>query len=522
MIKSLEELQTTHPQYQNNKHEWKFLYDSYVGGPEYQSQGYLTRYLFESDEEYQERVETTPYDNHCKAIVHLYNSFIFAHPPVRELNDWADDPNMIDFLEDSDFEGRNFDQFMRQVDIQASIYGHTWIVMDKPNLQLNTLADEQALGIRPYCAMYTPLNVLDWNWSRQFNGRWELDYLKVLEHKTEDEVIVKVWDRESVITYRGKKADKLVEIIDAQPNALGIVPAVVCYSSKTADRGVGLSELHDIARINKTIYDHTSEMIQIIRLANHPSLVKTAGTEAGAGPGAIIQMEDNLPGDLKPYLLQPDSQSLDGVRETIKEHIESINKIAAVGSVRATESRTMSGVALETEMRTLNAKLSEKADNLELCEEQLFNLWALWQNTDWVGTVKYADSFNARDRHHDMQLLLNSREMFANNPEMLRELEKRAAEIIIEDSDVLSDIYDSIERVGDDAITERRYPDGSPFAVRLPEAYQHASNPDVPENQQCLNCVHYIKSKSRCNFWEAKVKPQYWCQSWAGNEDDGE
>ena len=46
-------------------------------------------------------------------------------------------------------------------------------------------------------------------------------------------------------------------------------------------------------------------MEQLIRLTNHPSLVKTPSVNASAGAGAVIEMPDELEPNLKPYLLQP-------------------------------------------------------------------------------------------------------------------------------------------------------------------------------------------------------------------------
>jgi hypothetical protein len=40
-------------------------------------------------------------------------------------------------------------------------------------------------------------------------------------------------------------------------------------------RGLGVSDLTDIADLQKAIYNELSEIEQIIRISNHPSLVKT-------------------------------------------------------------------------------------------------------------------------------------------------------------------------------------------------------------------------------------------------------
>lgn len=527
MIKTLADLQRTHEEYSEYYKEWKFLHDSYMGGHEYEEGEYLTKYVFENNSEYSDRIEQTPYDNHCRSIISLYNSFLFSTPPTRNLADLKDNPQMTAFLEDADMEGRSFDQFMRQVDITSSIFGTCWIVIDKPALQVGTAADELAMGIRPYAAMFSPINVLDWEFERRLNGAYVLSYLKVLENETDEEVIIKCFYTDRIVTYRGRKGERDAEIITDLPNPLGKVPAVICYNQRGEDRGIGISAITDVARLNRSIYNEHSELSQIIRLSNHPSLVKTASTQASAGAGAIIQVEENLDPGLKPYLLQPNAASLDGVRASIKDKIDAINRLAAVGSVRATETRTMSGVAIETEMRTLNAKLAEKGDELELTEEQIFELWCEWQAMTWSGQIKYPDSFNARDRKNDLTVLQQALPMVEGTPELRKEIVRQVAEILIEDPAKLSDVLSMIEQASQpqpaqttQAQPVRFYPDGVAIDPRLPAAYQESQTPD----QRCDNCVYY--DDGLCSRWDmAAVRANYWCAAWQpqqGSEDSSQ
>lgn len=523
------EIRQTHPEYEKYVNEWKFLQDAYNGGADWQDGQYLTRYIFESDEEYQERVSQTPYDNHCRSIVHLYNSFLFSTPPHRELGDLAQDPRMQNFLEDADLDGRNWNQFMRQVDITTSVFGSAWIVIDKPEVAVLTAADEIAMRVRPYAALFTPLNVLDWRFTRMSNGRYELTYLKVVEDRQADESTIKLFypDRTETVVIRNDNSQP--QMISSVPNMLGRLPVVIAYNTRSATRGIGISDLTDVARMNRSVYDEHSEIVQIIRLSNHPSLVKTAGTQAAAGAGAIIQMEDNLDPGLKPFLLQPDSESLDGVRASIADKIEAINRMTSLGSVRAMETRTLSGVALETEMRTLNAKLSEKGDQLELCEEQVFELWCQWLGLEWTGVIKYADSFNARDRMNDLRLLTTALPLVAQNPDMMLEIQRQVAGILVEDTERLNEMLESIEEyeqqedVAEMADTQmqseepessdRVYPDGQPIPEDLPPAYQSSASDGVPEGQACGNCQHNVNQMCQL-FNNAAIRESWWCLKW--------
>ena len=67
--------------YNYNRSNWKFLLTSYLGGDDYRRGQYLTRYQLETDSEYGQRLLTTPLENHCKAVISVYNSFLFKECP---------------------------------------------------------------------------------------------------------------------------------------------------------------------------------------------------------------------------------------------------------------------------------------------------------------------------------------------------------------------------------------------------------------------------------------------------------
>ena len=46
-----------HPEWKRNIGRWRFLSDSYLGGQSFKEGEYLTRYVLETDQEYQQRIE---------------------------------------------------------------------------------------------------------------------------------------------------------------------------------------------------------------------------------------------------------------------------------------------------------------------------------------------------------------------------------------------------------------------------------------------------------------------------------
>jgi hypothetical protein len=126
--------------YNDNIAQWKYLLQSYIGGDEYRRAGHLTRYQLETDAEYNARLRSTPLENHCQSVVSVYNSFLFRKEPDREYGSAEMLPELKDFLEDADLDGRDLDNFMKEVSTWASVFGHAWIMVAKPNVGATTRA----------------------------------------------------------------------------------------------------------------------------------------------------------------------------------------------------------------------------------------------------------------------------------------------------------------------------------------------------------------------------------------------
>ena len=379
--------------YNYNRTQWKYLLTSYLGGDDYRRSSNLTRYELETDIQYTSRLASTPCPNHCKSIVSVYNSFLFKEPPDRDFGSIANLPEMLDFLADSDRDGRNLDQFIKEVATWASVFGHCWIVMSKPNLGAVTRADEIAMDLRPYVTLMNPLSVLDWRWTRTANGSYELKYLKYVEEIDGSVQTIKEWTPETIETWIVDFDTRIMQNHLIEPNGFGAIPAVIAYNSKSSVRGLGISDIADIADWQRYVYNMSSEVEQTIRLDSHPSLVKTPETQAGAGAGSIIHMPDNMDPALKPYLLEYNGGSMNSIFSAINHSEELIDKLANTGGVRNVKATGMSGIALQVEFQLLGAKLAEKANNLEQVENALWELFCQYQGYAWDGYVCYPNEF---------------------------------------------------------------------------------------------------------------------------------
>lgn len=422
--------------YQSYQYRWKYLLESYLGGEEYRRAGHLTRYQLETDAEYQARLRATPLENHCQSVISVYNSFLFRECPKREFEALEMMPELKDFCRDADLDGRSLDNFMKDVSTWSSVFGHCFIMVSKPNVGATTRADEVAMGVRPYVSLLTPMVVLDWQWKRSPSGKYELVYFKYVEDINGDVRTIKEWTPLDIKTSTVNTKKDVVEETIVEVNGLGMIPVVIAYNGRSVVRGIGVSDITDIADAQRFIYNATNECEQSIRLDSHPSLVKTPETEAGIGAGSLIHMPENLDPGLKPYLLEFNGASVDSIYASIKHTIEAIDKMANTGAVRATEARTMSGVAMETEFQLLNARLSEKADNLELAEEQMWKLWCEYMGTTWEGKIEYPGSFNIRDTGKEIAELVQAKSA-ATDPRVLAVIDHEIIEFLGEDADII-------------------------------------------------------------------------------------
>ena len=446
MAYTRQDIEAQHQHYKGMIPRWEYFIRSYLGGKEYQDGKFLQAYQLEFENEYYKRIAFTPLDNHCRNIIDIYSSFLFRVEPTRNFNSLSEDMSVEQFLEDADLEGRSFEALMREAQRFASVYGHVWLLMDKPSTNVMTRAEELDQGIRPYLNIYTPENVLDWHYTRNDAGYYFLDYLKIREEQTAEGEFYKLWFLDKIDTVFVSTINRdEPRLINSVPNPLMKIPAVILYNQRSPMRGLGVSDLTDVADLQKAIYNELSEIEQIIRLSNHPSLVKTKDTDAGAGAGSIIEIPDNIDANLKPYILQPNGSNLDGVLRSINHKVEAINRLTHVGTLRATAERVQSGIALRTEFELLNARLSEKSQLMELAEEQLWRLFADWQETVFDGEIDYPDSFDIRDWATDLELLQSAKASNIKSATFAKEIDKQIAKTVIEDDTTLDQINSEID-----------------------------------------------------------------------------
>lgn len=433
--------------YTEYENQWQYLYESYLGGEDYKNAQHLVKYQLETAGEYAARLRSAVLENHCTSVIAIYSSFLFRNPPQRSWANFENMPEIDQFLVDADKDGRSFDNFMKDCSTYSSVFGHVWCVVSKPNVNATTRAQEIAMGVRPYVSMLTPLVVLDWKYERAADGHYHLDYFKYIEDVNGNIKTLKEWTPDIIRTTIVDSENLKVKETIVEENQLGHLPIVCIYNKRSLVRGVGISDISDIADAQRFIYNMVNEIDQSVRLDSHPSLAKTENTLAGAGAGSIIQMPDDLDPGLKPFIVQATGGNIQNILASIEHTVESIDKQANIGAVRTTAARNMSGVAMETEFSLLNARLSEKGTQLALAEEEIFKHFGHYYALEWEGMTIYPDTFNIRNRHSDLDMLLKAATAPVNSTEYKREVARQIAAIIVdeENKELVETINSEIE-----------------------------------------------------------------------------
>ena len=437
--------------YTANSDDWKMFEASYKGGRAWKEMNYLYQYINETSAQLQERVKQTPLENHCEGVVSTYSGFIWRDPPKRNLGTLNNNVPLNALLKDADREGTPFNEFMKQVMIWGSVYGLVWVILDKPSSTAYTKADEISGGIRPYLRFYTPLDVTDFEFTPKPTGEYELTWFEVQEQYTTregDVKIVRQWSKDSVVTSTTVGKETQTTTIK---NPIGRIPATPHYNKKSLTRGLSTSDLQDIAGLQISIYNDLSELSQMIRGANHKTLVKNINDQASSGAGGVIIMDPDTPAGKLPYLLQADASALTGLLNTIDKKTEMVNRMAHLTPVRTYRKQTISAVAIETEFQILNTLLADKAAQLQLTEYRIFEHFCAWEAIDGGKTgfeVNYPTHFELRDKQADLNFIKVAREAAAlvNSATLQTELNKQLARIALPNDDLIEKIDKELGR----------------------------------------------------------------------------
>lgn len=463
---TLSALQETHEIYQNYRDEWTFLQAAYNGAKDLVAYGAIIQHERESEVNYDRRIEEAYGFSYSRSIVDLFNFYLFKEKVTRDLGSLAKDELWQLFQKDCNLDADEFDDFLLAAGKAASIQGQCGILVDKPNKLVDTRDEEKRGQIYPYVSLYKSPAILDWRYERDEFGKPQLVYLKLKDNEDLYRIWTldkwEVWEEPDTTTTssprisKDKESNSQAEMVDSGVNSLKEIPWVWVYNAKTGERGLGFSDITDIARIDASIMRNLSEIEEVITFGAFPMMRKPYKSQGQSsiqsdevGMAAILEFDPENPESKPDWLDAAVSEPINAILEVIGKKIEEIYRSANVGGMASMEIGTQakSGTALKAEFQLLNAKLVAKGLLLEKAEREIVRLWLKWQNqSNWLEdiTIERAGTYEVENLAQSLENMMTAKTIVTKSPTFTKRLEKRTARLILSGEE--DSIFDEIDK----------------------------------------------------------------------------
>ncbi|KLU17140.1 MULTISPECIES: hypothetical protein [Xenorhabdus] len=446
-----------HPEYEGRLEHWNFLAATYAGGRNW-FQHNIFRYFKEGDKEFKERLERAYRFNHTREVVNLINKYIFRENISRERSDAPDAVKA--FWDRATREQMTLDELMSAIDIQTSIFGRIWIVVDSTmkDVEVTSLADEKKADARAYAYWLPPQQMLDFAYDDDGNLLWVLTHELVRDDANpftssgDLQNRYRLWTRESWFLFREVKAKKgnakqaQIELENYGEHKLGVVPVfpVDCMGNAQS-RYFSPSLIDDIAYLDRAVANYLSNLDAIIQDQTFSQLAipvqammpgdenHTKVLEFGTKRVFTYDAE----GGSQPFYMSPDPKQASMIIQTVQTVINEIYHSVGVAGERTKQDNAKgidnsSGAAKAYDFQRVNSLLITKAERLQRAERQMLYLAAKWMGQEKTQEeidelVAYPESFDVRGLMDEFDVAKQLKEIEA--PESVR---RHQMDILIE------------------------------------------------------------------------------------------
>lgn len=389
-VEELKELGTIHKKFLEN---WLFFGKAYKAGKTFIDE-VLVKHERESTENFTARIKEAFNFPYCQNIVSIYNFFLTEKNAIREVSkeilereDWAE------FQKNCDLYGTNFDSFLNNSQKLAGAYGVSGILIDMPPGDR-----KDGDGSYAYLSAYSPLNILDWTYERDFKTRRpRLTYLKLRESAR----IYLVWTPTHWQRYEIADDGTGEKVINWQTgvNALGEIPFVFLPNVKNDEyHYLGNSDIEDASLVNAAVTRTLSMGNEVMKLAGFPMLLYpygdeqrvTAEEESGSteeirvGADAVMQFDPDAKDGKPSWLESPVEPTINAILTWIDRLTEEMYRSVNLAGLHQNrdKAQTKSEVYLRYQFQQTNSVLSKKAESLIEAEIGIYRFWAMWQGIE--------------------------------------------------------------------------------------------------------------------------------------------
>lgn len=310
-------------------------------------------------------------------------------------------PQIVEWAQDIDLQGRNLDTFTADVMESALGYGICGMLVEYPTKPegVKTVADEIVAGLRPYLIHIHPWQVLGWRAARR-NGAWMLLQLRLMECVEEPDGYYGSKEVQQVrelspgewITYR-QDDKKEWQIHEAGKTTLSYIPYVPVYGQRTGFM-TGKPPLIEVAHLNVAHWQSASDQQTILHVARVPILtvIGIDDDKWSMTVGASAAVKLPLGGDMK--FVEHSGAAISAGRDDLKDLEERMRQAGA--ELLVTKQRvevTATQVAAENEMG--KCALQRIAKGLEDAIDQALQIMAEWVGLPEGGHITLFDDFGS-------------------------------------------------------------------------------------------------------------------------------
>jgi len=232
---------------------------------------YLPRYSSETVGNYRTRLKrSTLFGYYRKAVQALAGKPFSKELQVNNL-----DPKLLPLLENADLQGNSLHVFAQQVFTEAMGKGLTHILVDYPEVDVDSAAEEIALAPRPYFVHIKPENVIS-GFVEYENGKEIITHLRIATTEIEREGYgereverIRVFEPGRFEVH--EKHGKTWELVEEGPVKLSYVPFLTFYAERK-EFLVGNPSLEDVADKNIEHWQSASDQRHVLTVARFPML----------------------------------------------------------------------------------------------------------------------------------------------------------------------------------------------------------------------------------------------------------
>lgn len=457
------DLRSVNRRYSLNINEWLLLMAAYEGIRSMIDLGIFHKHERESNENYMRRLRELYGFDYSRSIVDLFTHYLFKKEGKKNIPETlSNNKDWEGFLEDVNFFGDAFNAFMSEQARYASVYGHVGIMVNMPQGDPATEQEAQEKEMRPYLSSYHPPAILDWRHIKDASGKPKLEYLKVRDDDGHYHMWWRnkwqVWheplftDKETIETQSKMTAELVAEGV----NRLGEIPFVWLFNIRGRIWPIGVSDIHGVARLDRSIAVNLSQGEEIINYGAFPMMRKPMveiGRETAdiVGPTAILEFDPANPNSKPDWLRAVVAEPIGAILQWIERKATEIYRASNTGGMSVTQGSTdaKSGAALSAEFQILNSKITSKAINVENAEREIVYFWLRWMNLEGMYdeiSIERPRDFDVSNLAQDLANVLTAKTAVTSKL-FKQALEKQVARSMLPSADdkLLADIDAEIE-----------------------------------------------------------------------------